>query len=236
MIKAVFFDLDGTLLPLNEEEFTKAYFGLLIKKVDGLGYDKDKLIKTIWEGTMLMYKNNGQKTNEEVFWDYFKSVYGEEKLKDKAIFDDFYINEFKSLKSICKDNIYAKEIINFVKNNNLKCVLSTNPIFPLNGTLTRMGFINLSKDDFDFVSAYENSSFSKPNPEYFKAILKMFNLKGEEVLLFGNNDVEDYLCASKCNIKCYLVGDNLILHKELNLNCPVIKMNQVIDVIKENLK
>lgn len=236
MIKAVFFDLDGTLLPLNEEEFTKVYFGLLTKKVEALGYDKEKLIKTIWEGTMLMYKNNGLKTNEEVFWDYFVKVYGEDKLKDKAIFDDFYVNEFKSLKSICKENNYAKEIVNFVKSNNLKCVLSTNPIFPLNGTLTRMGFVGLNKDDFDFVTAYENSSFSKPNPEYFNALLKKFNLKGEEVILFGNNDVEDYLCALKCNIKCYLVGDFLILHKDLNLNCPIIKMEEVIDVIKENLK
>ena len=25
MLKAVFFDLDGTLLPLNEDEFTKLY-------------------------------------------------------------------------------------------------------------------------------------------------------------------------------------------------------------------
>lgn len=30
-IKAVLFDLDGTLLPMDQEEFVKAYFGLLAK-------------------------------------------------------------------------------------------------------------------------------------------------------------------------------------------------------------
>ena len=79
MIKAVFFDLDGTLLPLNEEAFTKVYFGLLLKKIEGLGYEKDKFIKTLWGGTSLMYKNDGTKTNEEAFWGHFKEVYGEDK-------------------------------------------------------------------------------------------------------------------------------------------------------------
>ena len=32
MLKAILFDLDGTLLPMNEEEFTKGYFKLLCKK------------------------------------------------------------------------------------------------------------------------------------------------------------------------------------------------------------
>ena len=29
----VFFDLDGTLLPMDQEQFTKYYFGLLAKKL-----------------------------------------------------------------------------------------------------------------------------------------------------------------------------------------------------------
>lgn len=38
MIKAILFDLDGTVLPMNEEEFTKGYFGLLCKKLVSYGY------------------------------------------------------------------------------------------------------------------------------------------------------------------------------------------------------
>lgn len=236
MIKAVFFDLDGTLLPLNEEAFTKVYFGLLLKKIEDLGYEKDKFIKTLWEGTSLMYKNDGTKTNEEAFWGHFKEVYGEHKYnRDKKVFDEFYVNEFRNLKVICEENKYAKEIVDFVKSQNLLCVLSTNPIFPLSADLTRMSFVGLKESDFDYITAYENSSHSKPNPEYFLDLLKKFNLKGEGVILFGNNDVEDYLCASKCGIKCYLVGNHLILHPEYKLNPPVIRMEEVISTIKDNL-
>ena len=41
-----------------------------------------------------MRKNDGKVSNAEVFWKYFASVYGEKKLKDKASFDEFYLNDF----------------------------------------------------------------------------------------------------------------------------------------------
>ena len=74
MIKTILFDLDGTLLPMEQEEFVKAYFGLLANKASNYGYDKETLIKTIWKGTEDMIKNDGSTTNEEVFWKIFKNV------------------------------------------------------------------------------------------------------------------------------------------------------------------
>ena len=50
MIKNIFFDLDGTLLPMDEEKFTKAYFSLLAKAVAPLGYESEKLINAVWKG------------------------------------------------------------------------------------------------------------------------------------------------------------------------------------------
>ena len=64
-----------------------------------------------------MMQNSGSKTNEQAFWDYFVSVYGEEKLKDIPFFDSFYTNEFKKVKSICRENDKVKDLILFCKNN-----------------------------------------------------------------------------------------------------------------------
>ena len=235
MIKAVFFDLDGTLLPMDEEEFIKVYFISLYKKVAHLGYEKEKLIKTIWDGTEAMYKNDGTHTNEQVFWNLFKKYYSEDQLKDKEIFDSFYINEFKSTKNVCKDNRLAKEIVNFCKNNLKYTILSTNPIFPYAGTLTRMSFIGLKEDDFDFITAYENSSYCKPNPKYFEFLLNKFNLKADEVILFGNNTIEDAYCAAQVGIKTYLVDGNIIDKKGLLDKFEIIQMNEVIPTIKKHL-
>ena len=105
MIKAVFFDLDGTLLPFNENEFVKVYFGLLAKKLNPLGYEKDRLVDCLWTGTKKMMMNDGSKTNEEVFWDYFAEVYGQEKLEDKEFINSFYTNEFKHIHDTNSYNI-----------------------------------------------------------------------------------------------------------------------------------
>ena len=125
MLKAIFFDLDGTLLPLNEDLFIKVYFRELAKKLYPLGYESNKLIDVIWKGTILMMQNDGSKTNEEVFWSYFKERYGEEKLNDKEYIDSFYTNEFKETKKVCKENPYVKDILKFCKDNNLITILST---------------------------------------------------------------------------------------------------------------
>ena len=84
MLKAVFFDLDGTLLPLNEEKFLELYFKLICKRMAPLGYVSEELVKVIWAGTKNMYLNDGSKTNEEVFWQEFERHYGKDKLVDKA--------------------------------------------------------------------------------------------------------------------------------------------------------
>ena len=235
MLKAVFFDLDGTLLPLNEEEFTKIYFGLLSKRMIPLGYEPEELISVIWAGTKAMYKNDGIKTNEEVFWDVFKSHYGIEKMKDKEYIDEFYTNEFRKTKESCEENPLAKNIISFCKDNNLLVVLSTNPIFPKSGTMTRMSYIGLKEEDFDYVTYYENSSYCKPNPMYFKKLLNKFNLKPEEVIVFGNNTYEDGECAKLCGIECFMVGNYVINSPKTNTQFEHILMEKVIDKIKEYL-
>lgn len=235
MLKAVFFDLDGTLLPLNEEEFTKIYFGLLSKRMIPLGYEPEELISVIWAGTKAMYKNDGIKTNEEVFWDVFKSHYGIEKYKDKEYIDEFYTNEFRKTKESCEENPLAKDIISFCKDNNLLVVLSTNPIFPKTGTMTRMSYIGLKEEDFDYVTYYENSSYCKPNPMYFKKLLNKFNLKPEEVIVFGNNTYEDGECAKLCGIECFMVGNYVINSPKTNTQFEHILMEKVIDKIKEYL-
>ena len=116
-IKAVLFDLDGTLLPMDQDTFVKAYFGYLSKKLYPYGFEPQKLIESIWNGTMLMVKNNGKKTNEEVFWDYFKKIYGNEVMKYHPIFEEYYHNEFQQVKNVCGFNELSKEVIDVLNND-----------------------------------------------------------------------------------------------------------------------
>ena len=44
------FDLDGTLLPMKQEEFVKFYLPLLAARFQGRGIAPDKLIGAVWNG------------------------------------------------------------------------------------------------------------------------------------------------------------------------------------------
>lgn len=236
MLKAVFFDLDGTLLPLDEETFAKGYMKLLTKKMIPYSYDPNMLVKVIYEGVKYMYINDGKKSNEEVFWDTFLKYYPKEKLADKPIFDSFYSNEFKEAKVFTGESKLAKSIVDFVKENGLIPVLSTNPIFPYVGQRTRLSFINLKPEDFAYVTSYENSRYCKPNPLYFKDLLEKFSLKPEEVILFGNNDYEDGDCASSLGIKVYLIKRCIIHSPHAKGKYDEIDMEDVENMILKEIK
>ena len=216
-LKAVFFDLDGTLLPMDEKKFTECYFGLLCKKLAPLGYEAEKFVKTVWGGTKLMVKNDGELSNEQVFWNYFSTVYGENAQKHKAVFDEFYVRDFKNTKAVCGENAEAKAIIAEAKKAGLKTVLATNPLFPESGLLTRAAFIGLEKSDFDYISSYEISHYSKPNTNYYVELLKNNNLSANEVLFFGNSEEEDIKPATAAGIKAVKVnGEKLTLEQFLS--------------------
>lgn len=53
----VLFDLDGTLLPMELEEFTNTYFALLAKKAAPFGYEPKPLGGCCLEG----YQGHGEK-------------------------------------------------------------------------------------------------------------------------------------------------------------------------------
>lgn len=156
-----------------------------------------------------MIKNDGTITNEEAFWRVFEKQYGERSLKDKKVFDEFYQIDFSNTKMFCGENEYAKQIVDLAKARGFKTILSSNPIFPKLAMVTRAGFVGLGEQDFDYITSYENSHYSKPNPKYFEEILKTNNLKPDEVVLFGNSQEEDIQPATSIGIKCYLVGDKM---------------------------
>ena len=47
MVQAVLFDLDGTLLPMVQEEFIKGYFGALCRRFAPKGYEPKRMIDTL---------------------------------------------------------------------------------------------------------------------------------------------------------------------------------------------
>ena len=217
MIKTILYDLDGTLLPMDMEVFTNTYFGYLVKKMIPYGYEKDALIKAIWGGTKMMVKNDGSKTNEEAFWDYFCND-GNAKLEDKEIFNEYYEVEFDQVKASVGFNEKVPALIEKVKDLGLRQVLATNPIFPAVATKKRVSWAGLSTDSFEYFTTYENSHFCKPNPKYYEELLKKVGADPKECLMIGNDVEEDMVAASSLGMKVFLVTDWMLNPKNRDIN------------------
>lgn len=217
MLKAVLFDLDGTLLPMDQEVFVKYYFGGLCKKLVPLGFDANELVKNIWAGTKAMITNNGSQTNEEVFWNYFKTVYGDDILNYQPTFEAFYHNEFQAVQQVCGFEAESARIIKFVKDKGLRVILATNPIFPAIATESRIKWAGLNKDDFEIITTYENSHYAKPNQKYYAEILQNAQLKPEECLMVGN-DVKEDMVARTLGIDVFLLTNDLIADDTCDLS------------------
>lgn len=215
-VKAVLFDLDGTLLPMDQDIFVKAYFKGIAQRLSKIGYDPEKLIGAIWQGTGAMINNDGSKTNEEAFWDCFCSVYGEYKREDEPYFEDFYRSDFGKVKEVCGFNENSRKMIDMLKQNGIRCVLATNPIFPRIATESRIKWAGLSPSDFELYTTYENIGYCKPNPEYYKEILRRLSLRAEDCVMVGN-DVSDDMVAEKLGIKTFLLTDNLINKESIDI-------------------
>ena len=208
-ITTVLFDLDGTLLPMDQEVFLKAYLGGLCKKLAPLGYDPKAVTDGIWKGTGAMVGNDGAQTNEAVFWQVFCSLLGEDTRKDEPVFEDFYRNEFQKVAEVCGKNPAAKELIEGLKAKGLRLVLATNPLFPAIATHSRVRWAGLEPEDFAYITTYENSSRCKPNPDYYREILDKLGLRTEECVMVGNDAQEDGAAAA-LGLPVFLLTDCLI--------------------------
>ena len=216
-ITAVLFDLDGTLLPMDQDAFTKSYFSNLAAKAATKGYQPDALIDTVWAGTAAMVKNDGEKTNEAVFWELFAAKYGGDALNDIPFFEEFYRTDFQKAKELCGFAPMAKEIIHSLKARGLRVILATNPLFPAIATESRIRWAGLEPEDFELYTTYENSRHCKPNPEYYKDIMAELNLGPEECVMVGNDVTEDMI-AETLGMKVFLLTDCLINRKNEDIS------------------
>ena len=208
-LQAVWFDLDGTLLPMDQDAFVRAYFSLLARWAAPRGYEPGKLADTVWQGTAAMIHNDGRRANEAVFWQAFVDAYGETALADRPFFDAFYREAFQRARTACGFAPQASQAVRLVRDKGFRAVLATNPVFPAAATESRIRWAGLSPEDFEAYTTYENASFCKPNLRYFEELAARLGLAPEACLMVGN-DVEEDMVARELGMRVFLLTDCLL--------------------------
>ena len=217
MLKVIFFDLDCTLLPMDQEKFIYSYFSRLTGYLAKFGYRSEDIRKHVWNGTIAMEENDGTSTNEQVFWEYFTGAFGSSALEHKPYFEDFYRTEFQLVQEVCSVNPDSHRVVNFLKERGYPLVLATNPLFPAIATESRVRWAGLLPSDFIHITTYENSSYAKPNPAYYQEILNKLGLRAEECLMVGNDATED-MAAEQTGMRVFLLKNLLINTRQVDIS------------------
>ena len=212
-IHTILFDLDGTLLPMDQDAFIQAYSRRLTAYMAPHGYDPQLFVKALWTGTGAMAKNNGSATNEAVFWQVFSSLVGKDARADLDIFDRFYRTDFQNVQSVCGFHPEAAATVRRLQARGFQVVLATNPLFPAVATESRIRWAGLTPEDFALYTTYEHCSFCKPNPAYYQEILDKLHLRAEECAMVGNDAGED-MVAGTLGMQTFLLTDCLINRTE----------------------
>lgn len=207
--KIILFDLDGTLLPMDQDIFVKTYFGYLAAKMEPYGYDAKPLVDGIWRGTAAMVKNDGSRTNEEAFWHCFSQIFGDRVYDDQLLFEEFYRVEFQQARKICGFNPKSAETVNRLNSAGFRVALATNPIFPDVATQSRIRWAGLEPEDFALYTTYENSRYCKPNLDYYREVMGKLGCVPEDCVMVGNDVAED-MVAEKLGMRVFLLTDCLI--------------------------
>lgn len=208
MFKAVLFDLDGTLLPVDTDTFLQVYLRLLSQAT--APYIKPEVfVPKLLEATykMVADKDPG-KTNEQVFLEEFFAGIDLEPEVLMPVFERFYQTDYCSLADFCTPEplvpLLVKEAL-----ARCKTVIATNPVFPYIAVEERLRWVGIAGLPYALITSYENMHYCKPHLEYYLEILEAIKVEPQECLMVGN-DVDEDLVVREIGMKTFLIDSHLI--------------------------
>ncbi|AJF05695.1 HAD family hydrolase [Geoalkalibacter subterraneus] len=203
-LKAVLFDLDGTLLDVEMAEFIPAYVQGLASHFTDLA-EPDRFADTVLAATFALIRDDRVRaSNEALFLEAMHSRLGIEAVEFGRRLDAFVEDGLGRLATMVRALPAARDILQLCFDRELTVVIATNPVFPRPVIDARLQWGDLHDFDYSLVTSYENTRLCKPHPGYFHDILTQFDLDPEQCLMVGN-DTEHDLAAAQVGIPTFLV-------------------------------
>ena len=209
MYKAIIFDMDGTLI------------------------DSDDVVISTWDELFKVFKPKDLKYNREDFRRFSGPALKGSLIEVFPEYDlDFIHNEYctrtkKYYDKCCRLFPDVKETLTKLKCDGYKLgVLTTKNKEMTHVCLKRFGIDNL----IDIVISCDDVTHFKPEPEGMEIIKNRLNLKSNEILYIGDNDI-DYLTSKNSDVDCILMTMCKRVYK-VQVN-PICYINNYVDLYKE---
>ena len=208
-MRAVLFDLDGTLLDLDLRSFLRRYFAALEVASaplvsDGSG-SASRFMAALQSAVGMMMEPHPGRTNQEVFYADLHEHTGVDLHVHWPVFERFYAEVFPTLQDTAAPMLGGRDAVLAAMDLGLGVAIATNPIFPLAAIEQRLRWAGLDDLDLPVVTSYETMRACKPHPEYYRQTAALLDVPAQECLMVGDDRALD-LPAADIGMRTFYVG------------------------------
>ena len=220
---AIFFDLDGTLLPMDVPDFLERYYFHLGVLARERGFDASVMTEALNEGMRVMGDHEPGITNIVAFWDMFERRFYElegtwaDRRAIEEFFDEFYRTRFDLAGEHIVADPSAQRAVSTLAAKGYPLYLTTMPLFPREAVLARLRWAKVDAGLFARITSCENSTAVKPQVAYYYENLFIAQTEPARTLMVGNNTLDDLVCLN-AGMDAYLVTDHLINTNGYNID------------------
>ena len=212
MLRAVLFDLDGTLLDIELDSFLRDYFALLGPVVaEVLGHEPSDPagLRAVVSATQFMSAPHFGQTNRDAFNAEFERITGTDldTPANEAVFTRFYAEIFPTLRATMGPLPGAIEAVETALELGLNVAIATNPIFPMSAVQERMRWAGLENLGVHVVTAYETMRATKPHAAYYLQTAELLGVDPRECVMVGDDRVLD-MSAADIGMRTFYVGSD----------------------------
>jgi beta-phosphoglucomutase-like phosphatase (HAD superfamily) len=211
-VRAVLFDLDGTLLDIEVPSFLGRYFKALGATVEQ-HFPGRGLMTAILEATDAMQLPHPGRTNRDVFYEDFLTRTGVDLAEHWSVFEEFYREQFPLLGDGYGPKKGARRAIETATALGLGVVVATQPIFPRSAIEHRLAWAGLADMGLGHITTYEIMHACKPLPDYFREAAAMVGADVHDCVMVGDDRTND-MAAADIGMRTFYVGDSPGTHAD----------------------